>query len=206
MREKYAYKKSEKIFDFLEKGKLKKVWPYILYGLAVILIGLLLYLVLFFNPARPIYKSLKIDRNTQKVAEADPEKMGKLDLNFNKEIVFKNKVADFNFKNPADSGRNLILKLVIKVDDKVIENLKNLDKNILDDLQFEEKTKTLSISYTESIPPGYNLLKLNMVDLAHSSKLPAGEYNGTVKIKTYSYLTNDKIFGDSDIPVKVKID
>ncbi len=188
-------------------NRLEKVWfcPWIFYLITLAFLSLLIYLVLFFNPVTQIYKNFNIDKNAVKVSDANPSSLGVIRLNCSKEVSFKNGTGTFTLKNPANASNNLILKLRITVDDDTINKLKKLKGNVLESLQFDEKNKSLCISETDCIPPGYNLTKLKMKSLPNGSDFPSDTYDGIMQVQTYTYKTNDKSFVNSEIPLKVHI-
>ncbi len=146
----------------------------------------LVYLITSNDTISPDYASGSIDTNAIKEDKA-PEKKeyksggGSVNLKFSDvvEIDSKTKVAKLYFKNPGTSTEEIVLKLIIRKDDKEIV-----------------------LGTSETIPAGYAIYKMNLDNI---DMLTQGGYDGVLKTIYYNEKTKAKEMIDSEIKVKIEV-
>ena len=158
----------------------------VLSSIIVISIGVIVYLVFFYNKQIPDYPNGVNDDNIVKT-DSDKNKMdkseggGAVSLSYSKNVtidMITNK-ASINFKNPSKSTQSLELQLLLQQDDEEI-----------------------LVAKTDRIPPGYSIYEMDIFD---KDSIQSGKYNGKFIVSYYDEETEEKAIVDTEIPVDITI-
>lgn len=135
---------------------------------------------------KPDYASGIIDTNVIKEEESTEKKKyntggGSVNLKFSNavEVNLNTKVAKLYFKNPGTSSEEIVLKLIIRKEDK-----------------------EFILGSSQTIPAGYAIYKMDLDDVSMLSK---GGYDGILKAIYYNEKTKSKEMIDSEIKVKIEV-
>ena len=147
---------------------------------------LIFLLVNHDNSLTPDYASGTIDTNAIKEEQSTENKDykaggGSVNLKFSNvvEVDSSTKTAKLYFKNPGTSTEEIVLKLIIRKEEKEIV-----------------------LGSSEIIPPGYAIYKMNLDNI---DMLTKGGYDGILKTIYYNEKTKAKEMVDSEIKVKIEV-